>query len=69
MTVQLATDMANNTKAKKVLKELSTWIKAGGPGCAYIMPDQVPLFDALAARLGAGSLDFVGDPKAPKLNL
>ena len=56
-------------KAKKALKELATWIADPGPGRAYIMPDQVPLFDALAARLGVNGLNFVGDPKAPKLTI
>jgi hypothetical protein len=54
-------------QAKKVLKELSKWITDGAPSCAYVMPDQVPLFDALAARLGVRGLSFVGKVTAPSL--
>jgi hypothetical protein len=59
----------SKAKAKKVLKELAAWIAVTGPGRAYIMPDQVPLFDALATRLGVRGLNFVGAPKAPTLHI
>jgi len=55
----------SRAKAKSVLKMLSTSIAIGGRACAYVMPDQVPLFDALAARLGVSGLNFVGKTTAP----
>lgn len=55
-------------KAKSVLRALSSWITAGGPGCLYLKPDAVPLFDALAKKLGVKA-SFVGPRTAPAVSI